>query len=59
MTAFVYYGAPRESNYQPCWYCLTGNIVTVSEISRKHAEKLHTKKIKRVYNTNVCFVDRT
>lgn len=59
MTAFVYYGTPRENNYQICWYCLTGNIITTSGISRKHAEKLHTKKIKRAYNTNVCFVDRT
>ena len=58
MTAFVYHGTPRESN-QPCWYCVTGNIITTSGISRKHAEKLHTKKIKRAYNTNVCFVDRT
>lgn len=59
MTAFVYYGVPRESNYKQCWYCLTGNIITTSEISRKAAEKKHAKKIKRAYNTNVCFVDRT
>lgn len=58
MTAFVYHGTPRESNYQPCWYCRTGNITTISYISREHAEKLHKRKIQREFAEDTKFIWR-
>jgi hypothetical protein len=50
----------RERNYKFVWVCRTGNIETMSTISRERAEALHTKKIaeinKQEHNTELfCY----
>lgn len=40
------YGTPRENNYNPCWYLIYGNVVTISSVSAEKCLKSHMRKLR-------------